>query len=376
MASQDWFEKDFYAVLGVPADATQDAIKKAYRKLARQHHPDANAGNAASEQRFKEIGEAYAVLSDPEQRQQYDAVRAMSRGGARFTAGGPNGGAGGFEDLLGGLFGGGMPRGNVRFTTTGAPPGGATGFEDFLGGLFGGPAGAGGGAGMSAPGPGYRSTRGPRRGEDLAADVNLSFRQAVEGAQLSLRVDDPRSGSRTVTARIPAGVRDGQKVRIRGKGRPGDPGAEDGDLLVTVHVEPHSVFTLDGADLRVTVPITFAEAALGAQIDVPTLDGSTVRMKVPAGTPSGRTLRAKGRGVTTATGTGDLLVTVQVVVPQRLSSAARTAVEQFAAVTADEDLRADLLARARRDPAGAGRGGSPGDGVSGHQHRGTADGRR
>jgi len=352
MASQDWFEKDFYAILGVPADAGPDAVKKAYRKLARQHHPDANAGDPASEQRFKEIGEAYAVLSDPEQRQQYDAVRAMSRGGARFTSGGPNGSAG-FEDLLGGLFGGGGggggPRGNVRFTTTGPGGGGGqAGFEDLIGGLFGG--GAPGGMG------GFGSTRGLRRGEDLAADVDLSFRQAVEGAQLSLRVADVRSGNRTVNARIPAGVRDGQKVRLRGKGRPGDPGAEDGDLVVTVHVEPHSVFSLDGADLRVVVPITFPEAVLGAQIDVPTLDGSSIRMKVPAGSRSGRTLRVKGRGVVTAQRTGDLLVTVEVLTPQRVSGAAREALEAFATATADEDPRAELLARARPDPAGAGDG--------------------
>jgi len=352
MASQDWFEKDFYAILGVPADAGPDAVKKAYRKLARQHHPDANAGDPASEQRFKEIGEAYAVLSDPEQRQQYDAVRAMSRGGARFTSGGPNGSAG-FEDLLGGLFGGGGggggPRGNVRFTTTGPGGGGGqAGFEDLIGGLFGG--GAPGGMG------GFGSTRGLRRGEDLAADVDLSFRQAVEGAQLSLRVADVRSGNRTVNARIPAGVRDGQKVRLRGKGRPGDPGAEEGDLVVTVHVEPHSVFSLDGADLRVVVPITFPEAVLGAQIDVPTLDGSSIRMKVPAGSRSGRTLRVKGRGVVTAQRTGDLLVTVEVLTPQRVSGAAREALEAFATATADEDPRAELLARARPDPAGAGDG--------------------
>jgi molecular chaperone DnaJ len=347
MASQDWFEKDFYAILGVPQDATQDAIKKAYRKLARKHHPDANAGDAGSEQRFKEVGEAYQVLSDPEQRQQYDAVRAMAHGGARFTAGGPNG-AGGFEDLLGGLFGGGVPRGNVRFSTS-APGGGAGGFEDLLGGLFGGGAQAG-------PGTGFRAPRGPARGDDLTADVELTFRQAVEGAQLSLRVADPHTGTRTVNARIPAGVRDGQKVRLRGKGRPGDLPGMDGDLVVTVHVQPHSVFALDGPDLKVTVPVTFAEAVLGAQIDVPTLDGSTVRMKVPAGTPSGRTLRVKGRGVKTAKHTGDLLVTVQVAVPQRVDGAAKAAVEAFAEATAGEDPRAELLARARRDPAGAGDG--------------------
>jgi molecular chaperone DnaJ len=350
MASQDWFEKDFYAVLGVPQDATQDAVKKAYRKLARQHHPDANSGNASAETRFKEIGEAYAVLSDPEQRKQYDAVRAMSRGGARFTAGGPNGSAGGFEDLLGGLFGGGVPRGNVRYSTSGGP--GGAGFEDLLGGLFGGAAGPG----APGPGPGFRAPRGPRRGEDLAADVDLSFRQAVEGSQLSLRVADPRIGTRTVNARIPAGVRDGQKVRLRGKGRPGDPGGEDGDLVVTVHVEPHSVFTLDGEDLKVTVPITFPEAVLGAQIEVPTVDGSSVKLKVAPGTPSGRTLRAKGRGIKGAKRTGDLLVTVQVVVPQRVDGAARTAVESFAAATQGQDPRAELIARARRDPAGAGDG--------------------
>jgi molecular chaperone DnaJ len=355
MASQDWFEKDFYAVLGVPADATQDDVKKAYRKLARRFHPDANSGDPGAEQRFKEVGEAYAVLSDTEQRQQYDAVRAMSRGGARFTAGGPNGN-GGFEDLLGGLFGGGAPRGNVRFSTSGAPPGGSAGFEDLLGGLFGGAGGATGPAGPGA-GPGFRA-RSPRRGEDLTTEVDLTFRQAVEGAQLTVRVPDTRvaTGTRTVDARIPAGVRDGQKVRLRGRGRPGDPGADNGDLFVVVHVEPHSVFTLEGPDLRVTVPVTFAEAALGAQIDVPTFDGESLRVKVPAGTPSGRTLRAKGRGVKTARVTGDLLVTLQVVVPQRLDGAARTAVEQFAAATADEDPRAELFARTRRDPAGAGDG--------------------
>ena len=343
MASQDWFEKDFYATLGVDADA--DAIKKAYRKLARQHHPDANAGDPASEQRFKEVGEAYAVLSDVEQRQQYDAVRAMSRGGARFTAGGGGGNAG-FEDVFGGLFGGGAgPRGNVRFGPPGG--GGGAGFEDLLGGLFGG--GTGGPGGFGAP-------RGPRRGEDLSAEVELTFRQAVEGAQLSLRVEDLRTGTRMVNARIPAGVRDGQKVRVRGRGRPGDPGAEDGDLVVTVHVEPHSVFTLDGADLRVTVPVTFPEAVLGGSIDVPTLDGTPVRLKVPAGSRSGRTLRVKGRGLHTPQRTGDLLVTVQVETPQRVDAAAREALEAFAKATAGEDPRAELLARARRDPAGAGDG--------------------
>jgi molecular chaperone DnaJ len=356
LAGQDWFEKDFYAVLGVKPEASADEIKKAYRKLARQHHPDANAGDANAERRFKEIGEAYAVLSDPEQRQQYDAVRAMARGGARFTGAGPNGGAAGFEDLLGGLFGqtGAGRRGNVRFTTPGGA--GQPNLEDLFG-MFGGagPAGAGyPGAGF--PGAGYPGgARGPRRGEDLAAEATLTFRQALEGALLSLRVDDPLTGPRTVNARVPAGVREGQKIRLRGKGHPGEPGGEDGDLVVTVHVEPHPVFTVDGRDVRLTVPVTFPEAALGAEIDVPTTDGSTVRVKVPAGTPSGRTLRVKGRGVQ-GKQPGDLLVTVQVAVPQRVDGDARKAVDAFAAATAGEDPRAELLARAQRAAAGAGDG--------------------
>lgn len=204
---------------------------------------------------------------------------------------------------------------------------------------------------------GFRAPRGPRRGDDLSADATLTFSQSVDGALLSLRVSDPMAnGTRTVNARIPAGVRDGQKVRLRGKGRPGDPGGEPGDLVITVHVEPHPFFSLDGEDVRVTVPITFPEAVLGAEIEVPLLTGGTVRLKVPAGTPSGRTLRLKGRGVAGSRRTGDLLVAVQVVVPQRVDGAARDAVEAFRAATAGQDPRAELLALARRAPAGAGDG--------------------
>lgn len=352
MAGQDWFEKDFYAVLGVPQDASQDAIKKAYRKLARQHHPDANAGDAAAERRFKEIGEAYGVLSDAEQRQQYDAVRAMSRGGARFTAGGPGGagsGNAGFEDLLSNLFGasGGTagPRQNVRFSTGGMPGGtsaaGSPIFEDLLGMFPGSP-------GPQPAGAAYRPPRGGRRGADVVAETTISFRQAVEGAMLTLRIDDPRTGPRTVRARVPAGVRDGQKVKLRGKGHPGDLPGEEGDLVVTVHVEKHPLFTLDGPDLKITVPVTFAEAALGAQIDVPTLAGTPVRLKVPAGTPSGRVLRVRGHGITSGRRpTGDLLVTIQIAVPQKLDDRAREALEAFASATKDDSLREEILATAR-----------------------------
>jgi molecular chaperone DnaJ len=321
VTGQDWLEKDFYSVLGVPKDADAATIKKAYRKLARQEHPDHNPGDAKAEARFKDVGEAYAVLSDPEQRGQYDQLRAMA-GGPRFTAGG-RGGAG-FEDVFGGMFGGGQPGGRVRYTNA---PGGAAGFEDLLGGLFGNAGGAGG--------------FGPQQGADLATSATLPFRQAVEGSTVSLSVE-----GRTVNARIPAGVRDGQKIRLRGKGRPGAGGGPAGDLVITVRVTPHPVFSIDGDNLRITVPVAFDEAALGATIEVPTLDGSTVRVKVPEGTPSGRVLRVKGKGIPGSK--GDLLITVQVVVPQRLSSAAREAVQAFGIATSGEDVRADLLDAAKK----------------------------
>ncbi|MFI8526973.1 DnaJ C-terminal domain-containing protein [Promicromonospora sukumoe] len=334
MTGQDWMEKDFYAVLGVSKDADDAAVKKAYRKLARQYHPDQNQGDAAAESKFKEIGEAYAVLSDPEQRRQYDAVRAMA-GGARFSAGAGGAGAGGFEDIMGAMFGGaqgpggrGGPR--VRYSQGGN---GGAGFEDILGSMFGG--------GRTAYGSGTTGYTTPTAGADVVAQVTLPFRAAVQGTTADLEVN-----GRTITARIPAGINDGKKIRLRGKGRPGVAGGQAGDLVVTVHVTPHPVWTLDGLDLRMTVPVTFAEAALGTTLEVPTLDGATVRLKVPAGTPSGRALRVKGRGVQTAKANGDLLVTVQVVVPQKLSRKAKQALETFAAENDGEDVRAGLAARA------------------------------
>jgi molecular chaperone DnaJ len=344
MASQDWFEKDFYAILGVQTDADAATIKKAYRKLARTLHPDAKPGDTAAEQRFKEIGEAYAVLSDPEERKQYDAIRSMSHGGARFTAGGPGGGAGGaagFEDLFGGLFGqgAGAGPGNVRYTTTGGGAG-QPNLEDLLG-MFGqggaGPSRGGGGFG------GFGAPPGPRRGADVTARTTLSFRQAVEGDTITLGVN----GSR-VTTRIPAGVKDGQTIRLRGKGSPGDQGAPAGDLLLTVRVEPHPVFGREGDHLTVDLPVTFAEAALGATVAVPTLSGEPVKVRIAPGTPSGRVLRVKGRGIASTSGQGDLLAKVMVVVPQRLSDAARKAVEALREEEAGVDPRADLFARTRR----------------------------
>ncbi|WP_392543449.1 DnaJ C-terminal domain-containing protein [Oryzobacter telluris] len=340
MASQDWFEKDFYAILGVPKDADDAAIKKAYRKLARQFHPDRNAGNDAAEQRFKDVGEAHSVLSDKKQRQEYDAVRSMAGGGARFRAGGP-GGNGGFEDVFSAFGGGGGQR--VRFQQ-GGPGGAGAGqpdLDDLLAQMFGGGA-ADAGRGGADPFSGFGAPRGPRKGNDVQARTSLSFRDAVEGATVTLTTAE---GAR-ITTKIPAGVKDGQKIRLRGKGSAGDRGAPRGDLILTVSVEKHPVFGRDGDDLTVDLPVTFAEAALGATVRVPTLDGSSVRVKVAPGTPSGRVLRVKGRGVVGRHGTGDLLARVSVVVPQRLSDTAREALEALAAEEADFDPRAGLIERA------------------------------
>ena len=341
MASQDWFEKDFYAILGVPRDADTAAVKKAYRKLAKQYHPDRNAGDPAAEQRFKDVGEANAVLSDPTQRQEYDAIRSMAGGGARFRAGagGPTSGDGGFEDIFS-AFGGGS---RVRFQQSGGGYGGGQeDINDLLAQMFGGAAGPGSRGGDPFGGAGYGAPRGPRPGADVQARTTLTFRDAVEGATVTLST---REGGK-VTAKIPAGVRDGQKIRLRGKGAQGDPGAAKGDLILTVTVARHPVFGRDGDHLTVDLPVTFAEAALGATVKVPTLDGSSVRVKVAPGTPSGRVLRVKGRGVHTTKGTGDLLARVQVVVPQRLSDEARHAVETLRDSEGDVDPRATLFEQA------------------------------
>jgi molecular chaperone DnaJ len=324
MASQDWFDKDFYAVLGVSKDVSDAELKKTYRKLARQYHPDSNPGDAAAEARFKEISEAFSVLSDPAQRAEYDQIRAMGSG-ARFTAGG---GQGGFEDVFGGMFG--RQGGGRQSYSQG-------GFEDLLGGMFGGNAGFGTSSG------GYRGFGGPSRGGDVTANTTLDFRTAIRGDTVTLQL---QNGHET-KVKIPAGVADGQKIRLKGKGQQSPDGGEPGDLVITVTVRKHPVFERDGINLRVDVPVTFVEATLGATIEVPTLDGPPVKLKVAAGTPSGRVLRVKGRGVTTAKGTGDLLATVVVAVPRHVPGDAKAHLEAFAAGMPPENPRAELLESAR-----------------------------
>jgi molecular chaperone DnaJ len=330
VASQDWFDKDFYKVLGVSKDVSEAELKKTYRKLARKYHPDSNPGDAAAEAKFKEISEANSVLSDPEQRKEYDQIRAMGSG-ARFTAPG-SGGQGGFDDVFGGMFGA-QGAGGQRYTFQ---QGGQGGFDDVFGGLF------GNGRFGSASG-GFRGYGGPTRGNDVTAHTTIDFVTATKGETISLQAGD----GKPFKVKIPAGVADGQKIKLRGKGQPSPDGGEAGDIVLTVTVRKHPVFERDGLNLRVSVPVTFVEAALGATIEVPTLGGDPVKLRVAPGTPSGRVLRVKGRGVQTAKGTGDLLAVVQIAVPSHLSSEAKEALEAFAEKLPDENPREDILAKAR-----------------------------
>jgi len=301
MASQDWIEKDFYKILGVSKDVSDADLKKAYRKLAKDNHPDLHPGDAAAEARFKDISEAYDVLSDAEQRREYDAIRAMG-GGARFQAGGQGAG---FEDVFSNLFGGG----------------------GFQGGGF--------------PGFGGFGGFGPQRGQDLSTTASINFIDSVNGTTVKLNLR-----SESVSVKVPAGIQDGQKLKVKGKGQPSPNGGPAGDLVVTIKVKPHAVFTRDGDNIRVSVPVTFSEATLGATIEVPVLGGEPVKLKVAPGTPNGRTLRVKGKGVQFGSRQGDLLATVEVMVPAHLPSKAKKLLEQFDAELPGENPRQDLISRA------------------------------
>jgi molecular chaperone DnaJ len=362
---REWFEKDYYAILGVPKNASQAEIKKAYRKLAQQHHPDANAGNPQAEERFKEISSAYDVLGDEDKRTAYDRAREM--GAAGFGGGYPGSGRTGAP--------GGYP-GGVRFET------GDVDLEDLLGGVFGG---------------GARHRRARRqRGADLETEVTLSFDDAMAGVTIPVKLTGPApcttchgSGAapgtqpvtcptcggsgqvavnqgffsmaqtcpecrgsgrliptpcptcngtgvtrrtRTIQVKVPAGVKDGARIQVARKGEPGGAGGEPGDLYVRIHVTPHPIFGRRGDDLTVDLPVTFPEAALGAQVQVPTLNGP-VTLKVPAGTPSGKTFRVKGKGAPQKGGHGDLLAKVVVDVPGKLTKEQKKLVEQLQEAT-------------------------------------------
>lgn len=325
MASQDWFDKDFYKTLGVSKDVSDADLKKTYRKLARTYHPDSNQGDAKAEATFKEISEAYSVLSDPDQRAEYDQIRAMGSG-ARFT---PGGAGGGFEDVFSRFGQGGRS----------ARP---EDFEDIFS-MFGQQPGGFGSGRFGQSTGGFRGFGGPSRGADVTARTTIDFITAAKGETITLAGED----GKPFKVKIPAGVADGQKIRLRGRGRPSPDGGESGDVVVQVTVRPHPVFTREGLNLRVIVPVTFTEAALGATIEVPTLGGDAVKLRVAPGTPSGRVLRVKGRGIHTQKGVGDLLAEVQVAVPSHLDDAAREALERFHQLEPKENPRADLMSKAR-----------------------------
>jgi molecular chaperone DnaJ len=306
MAAKDLYEKDFYKVLGVDKKASADEIKKKYRSLARDLHPDKNQGDAAREEKFKAVSEAYDILSDSKKRAEYDEARSMfERGGFRAPTGGGNFQGGDFSDL----FGGGNP-------------------QDIFANLFG-----GGGR------------RGPRKGSDLQTEATITFKESVFGTTLDLKLNIDGTGSQTISARVPAGVNDGAKIRVKGKGAPGEAGP--GDLFIELNVKPHAIFSRKGENLTLTLPVTFAEAALGADLKVPTLTGDDVTVRLAAGTPTGRVLRVKGRGIKKGAVTGDLLITIEVQVPRALEGKALEAIKAFAQATTQEDVRAEFVAKAR-----------------------------
>ncbi len=385
MSTKDWLEKDYYKILGVSKDAKPEEIKKAFRKIARENHPDAKPGDKKAEAKFKEASEANSVLSDPKKRKEYDEQRSLFGSGFRFP------GAGGTRPGGFGAPGGPSMEDLFRNATSGNQD-----ISDLFGGLFGGTTSR-------------RTTRNPRRGTDIEGEVSIDFTQAVEGTTVAMQtvsdapcsscrgtgakagtvpkvcttcqgsgmkesqtsggfaiaepcpdcrgrglvVDDPCpdcSGSgrarstNTMQVRVPAGVTDGQRIRIKGKGGVGENGGPPGDLYVLVNVRPHPVFGRKGDNLTLVVPVTFPEAALGADIEVPTLNGPRVRLRIPAGTPNGRTFRVRGKGVRKANGDhGDLLVTVDVQVPSSLSAEAEAALKAYAEAVGASDPRAGLF---------------------------------
>ncbi|MCL8023962.1 molecular chaperone DnaJ [Nocardioides bruguierae] len=387
----DWAQKDFYSVLGVKKDAGADEIKKAYRKLARENHPDSNPDDTLKHDRFKEVAEAYDVVGDPDKRTKYDEFRSAYGSGFRPGFGHNAGGTSGYG------FG---QQGGINLEDLLRDQGGSGGFGDMFGDLFG--------------GGGRRQQRRPRatKGADVESSATISFTDAIDGVTISLRLtsetacetcsgtggkpgtkphvcpecegtgfvtnsvggafsmnetcpacggrqltyDQPcptclGSGrgrsARTIQARIPAGVKDGQRIRLRGKGAPGENGGPAGDLFVTVKVSGHRVFGRKDDNLTLDVPVGFDELALGAEVKVPTLGGAPVTLRVPAGTPDGRTFRVRGKGAPKADGSrGDLLATVKVHVPAQLDAEARAAVEAYRAAMADKPLRANLFSQA------------------------------
>ncbi|MDR0837338.1 MAG: molecular chaperone DnaJ [Propionibacteriaceae bacterium] len=384
MSAKDWADKDFYKILGVPKDAKPEAIKKAFRKIARENHPDQHPGDKKAELRFKEASEAHDILSDPDKRKEYDEMRSLLGGGGyRFQQRPGTAGGAGAEDIF------------ARFAQ-----GAAGGLGDIFGNLFGTPP-------SSTQQRTRVNTRNPRRGTDVEGKVSISFLESIDGATVAvamtseepcptckgtgakagsvphvcahcsgsgvepgnagplsttpcreckgrgLIVDDPcpacggtgkAKSNKTMQVRIPAGVDNDQRIRIKGKGGKGENGGASGDLYVTVKVTPHPIFGRSGYNLTVDVPVRFDEATLGSEVDVPTLKGTPVRLRIPPNTPNGRTFRVRGKGVQKANGEyGDLLATMSVVVPTKLSDDAKAKLGEFANLVDQPNPRESLL---------------------------------
>lgn len=377
MSNAEWADKDFYKVLGVGKDADAAAIKKAYRKLAKANHPDSKPGDKAAEARFKEVAEAYDVVGDTAKRKEYDEFRSMVSSGG-FGGGGFPGGFGGsssgdgfdISDLLGGLFGGGATGGGGRRRAR--PVAGpdleseaTIGFSEAVEGTTISLRLASDAPCATCHGTGGKPGTKPHvcpQCEGAGMIVNsvgggFSMNETCptcHGRQLIYDAVCPTchgSGrgvsARTVQARIPAGVKDGQRIRLAGKGGAGENGGPAGNLFVVVHVRAHAIFGRKGDSITLDVPLRFDEAVLGAEIKVPTLGGSAVTLRVPAGTPNGRTMRVRGRGAPRRDGTkGDMLVTLHVQVPTDVDAGTRAAVEAYREARGEADPRADLFTKA------------------------------
>ncbi|MFI5729807.1 molecular chaperone DnaJ [Kribbella sp. NPDC051587] len=390
MSTKDWIEKDFYKVLGVSKTAEQDEIKKSYRKLARKYHPDSNQGDASAEAKFKEVSEAYDVVGDTKKRKEYDEARRLfGSGGFRMPGGGQQGG-GGFNFDVGDLFN--------RGGSGGAASAGG-GLGDILGGMFGGGGRTTTSATTARPRRGQdieteatiefaEAVNGVTVGLRMTSDEpcktcrgtgakygtvpkvclkceGTGMQTSVQGGVFAMTepcteckgrglvVDQPcetchgsgrGQSSKTMQVRIPAGVQDNQRIRLKGKGAAGERGGPAGDLYVTVHVTPHRIFGRQGEHLTLSVPVSFTEAALGAEIKVPTLDGLPVTVRIPAGTANGSKLRVRGKGSVRRDGSkGDLLLTLEVQVPHELTDEQRTKLQEFNSASDHPDLRARLF---------------------------------
>jgi molecular chaperone DnaJ len=387
MSTKDWLEKDFYKVLGVSKTADADEIKKAYRKLARKYHPDSNSGDASAEARFKDVSEAYDVVGDVKKRKEYDEARRLfgsggfrmpgsgtGQGGQGFgfdvgdlfnRSGAASGSGGGLGDILGGMFGG----GRTTTTSTARPRRGSDieseatiEFAEAVNGVT-------VGLRMTSDEP-CKTCRGTGAKYGTVPKVCLKcegtgMQTSVQGGVFAMTepcteckgrglvVDQPcetchgsgrGQSSKTMQVRIPAGVQDGQRIRLKAKGAAGERGGPAGDLYVTVHVKPHRIFGRQAEHLTLNVPVSFTEAALGAEIKVPTLDGLPVTVRVPAGTANGSKLRVRGKGSVRRDGTkGDLMLTIEVQVPHQLSDEQRTKLQEFSSAAAQPDLRAGLF---------------------------------